>query len=146
MVESYRARVHKLRITRGCIASLLRLYYSTEMLYTLDVTYASVPVGLTSIAELASLFLVACGPVMPRLHRYLREKLIKARETHSNRLQIALASLPNQSPPGHNQTETGLCLQVLRNSSATLESTWSTLHDMEDEETGTDIAKVHSLK
>lgn len=133
-------------ITRGCIASLLRLYYSTKLFYTADVTYASIPVGLTSIAELASLFLVACGPVMPRLYRYLQERLSKAKGTHLNRPQISPASLSKQSPLGHNQTGTPISLQVLRGSSTTLGSAWSTLHDTEDEEAVTDVAKVHSLR
>lgn len=60
---------------RGCIASALRINYAVALLYTSDLTWAFVPVGAAGIAEIASIMLVACFPVYPRLYQYLGQRL-----------------------------------------------------------------------
>lgn len=62
--------------TSACVCAVTRLVYSVELVYTEDVTYAVSPVGLWSIGEITSSFLLVGVPSVPRI---LRETpLVKA--------------------------------------------------------------------
>lgn len=136
-----------LRVTRGCVASLLRLYYSIELLYTADLTYAFVPVFATASAEFASIVLVACGPVMPRLYRYLREKYgrSKASLVFSRGPRTLQTFRPKRSPLDSREIETSASLSVPQIPSATLPRCWLSLSDPVEGEATHDFAKIDGL-
>ena len=59
----------------GCLASLLRVYYTIILIHTPDLTYAILPVGFTALIEFASAMLVACLPVMPAFNQHVVHNL-----------------------------------------------------------------------
>ena len=59
-------------LTRACVASALRLYYSIELPSSTDLTFEIVNFLWTSCLECMSAILVACIPVMPRLFKAMR--------------------------------------------------------------------------
>ena len=57
---------------RACVSSILRLYYSVQLLSIADVTYNITYLFWTATLEGTSAILVASFPVMPRLYQYIR--------------------------------------------------------------------------
>ena len=56
----------------ACISSLLRLYYSVQLIRATDVTYEDASLSWSASLEGASAILVASFPVMPRLYQFFR--------------------------------------------------------------------------
>ena len=60
---------------RGCISSGFRVYYDILLLdSTGDSTWLEAKNDITGATEIASVLIIACFPVMPRLYQHLRGK------------------------------------------------------------------------
>lgn len=58
----------------ACISSICRLVYSVKNLLTLDKLYTFQEFGMWSIAEVTTLILCGCLPVLPRLRQVFKHK------------------------------------------------------------------------
>ncbi|TVY39056.1 Satratoxin biosynthesis SC1 cluster protein [Lachnellula occidentalis] len=60
----------------ACISSVIRLVYSILLFKTEDRTYAFVPTGLWSTAEVSIGFICSCLPVLPKFFQVMGKKLV----------------------------------------------------------------------
>ncbi|CAF9908703.1 MAG: hypothetical protein ALECFALPRED_004904 [Alectoria fallacina] len=58
----------------ACVASVVRLAYTVDLLYTSDGTYSIIKVGLWNVGELTTIILCACFPIMPKFLQWITGK------------------------------------------------------------------------
>ncbi|CAF9934880.1 hypothetical protein IMSHALPRED_009873 [Imshaugia aleurites] len=58
----------------ACVASVVRLAYTIDLLYTSDETYSIIKVGLWNVGELTTIILCACFPLMPKFIQWITGK------------------------------------------------------------------------
>ncbi|TVY17219.1 Satratoxin biosynthesis SC1 cluster protein 4 [Lachnellula arida] len=59
----------------ACVSSVIRLAYSILLFKTEDRTYAFIPTGLWSVAEVSIGFICSCLPVVPKFFQVMSERL-----------------------------------------------------------------------
>ncbi|KAI9842248.1 MAG: hypothetical protein M1837_007393 [Sclerophora amabilis] len=95
----------------ACISSIMRLVESVRFSKTLDKTYASIPLGLWTIAEIGSGIICGCLPVVPRFYRHFVHKV--STQQNSDRYNVTpanstklsdLSDSTNQTKAWHDST------------------------------------------
>lgn len=67
-------------LSRACVTSILRTYYTWKILNSPDVSYNVVIMGYWTIAEITTGIVVSCLPVMPKFFHHYTSKLHHSRK------------------------------------------------------------------
>ena len=73
------------------------MYYTVQLFHTADLTLAYAPLAIVTSAEFASLILVACLPVMPRLYRHVFQTFSSEKGTSLSEYKLRSATLPSNA-------------------------------------------------